>query len=122
MSNCVFGSNITLERNSLRAVVTKSASEDDGTTYTLTLQKYASRKWSDVTNADVSVTVTDQYGATASQKFRINGNGDFTLVNSNVTIGDGIDALSGATVTSTAVVNAINGSYPVGAFSGAGIP
>ena len=45
-------------------------------------------RWQDVTDADVSVTVKDQYGATAQQSFRVNGNGDFTLISQNVNIGD----------------------------------
>ena len=75
--------------NSLRGVVTESSSATTGTTYTLTLQSKSDNRWSDVTNKDVSITVTDQYGATASQKFKVNSSGDFTIVTSSVTMGDG---------------------------------
>jgi len=104
----------------LRISVAESSSAATGSTYTVTLQeayvhtytetegssegKGKNKKWGesevtktetawrDVTDADISVTVTDKYGATASQKFHIDADGKFIQTSSDVTFGDGIES------------------------------
>ena len=103
--------------NGVRITIAVNASDVTGSTYVVTMQEVVTysytttervwepnrwgfggkwvdkevtkteQSWQDITNADVTVTVNDQYGATAQQSFRVNGNGDFTLVSQNVNIG-----------------------------------